>query len=186
MDVVLSILTLRFTNQGFSDAMSHVFRAPRRRLAERNDRPGDPRPRRKGPPTGTGRQGGLSGEYRYESDSPRFVASSNSPFLAPSRKHSHSFRSNTRIRPSRSPATRISTQSPLAHHWLSGKATSIEPSPSPDRAQASAAGSMPSSSGVGLMTSSLVRAFSQPRSRASGSRRCRPSARPRHPTGRCT
>jgi hypothetical protein len=113
------------------------------------------------------------------------ATSSNSPFLAPSIKHSHSFLSKTRTRPASSPATRTSTQSPLAHRLLSGKATSIEPSPSPDRSQASAARSMPSSSGVGLMTSSLVRAFSRPRSRASGSRHCRPSARPRPPTGRC-
>ena len=84
------------------------------------------------------------------------AGSSNSPFLAPSIKHSHSFLSNTRIRPARSPATRISTQSPRAHRGLSGNATSIEPSPLPDRAQASAAGSMPSSSGVGLMTASLA------------------------------
>jgi hypothetical protein len=70
-------------------------------------------------------------------------------------KHSHSFLSNTRIRPVRSPATRMSTQSPLAHWRLSGKAISIEPSSPPDRSQVSTAGSMPSSSGVGLMASSL-------------------------------
>jgi hypothetical protein len=82
------------------------------------------------------------------------MASSNSPFLAPSMKHSHSFLSKTRTRPAGSPATRISTQSPLDQCRLSGKDTSIEPGASPDRAQDSAAGSMPSSSGVGLMTSS--------------------------------
>ena len=83
------------------------------------------------------------------------AGSSNSPFLAPSTKHSHSFLSNTRTSPARSPATRISTQSPRAHSRLSGKAISIEPSSSPDRSQVSAAGSIPSCSGVGLMTSSL-------------------------------
>ena len=56
------------------------------------------------------------------------AASSNSPFLAPSRKHAHSFRSKTSTRPSGSPVTRISTQSPRDHRALSGNATSIEPS----------------------------------------------------------
>jgi hypothetical protein len=121
---------------------------------------------------------------------PAAAASSNSPFLAPSIKHSHSFLSKTSTRSAGSPATRISTQSPRFHWRLSGKAISIEPSSAPDRSQVSATWSMPSSSGVGLMTSSLVMieitVSSRPRSTASGSRRCRPVARPRPPTGHCT
>jgi hypothetical protein len=86
----------------------------------------------------------------------RSAALSNSPFLTPSRKHSHSFRSKTSTRPAGSPTTRISTQSPRDQRGLSGNAISIEPFPSPDRSQASPSGSRPSSVGVGLMASSLM------------------------------
>src|SRR5512142_3118578 len=57
---------------------------------------------------------------------------SNSPFLAPSTKHSHSWRLYTKTRPLGSPEIRMSTQrSPNA----STNATSMAPVPSPERRQ---------------------------------------------------
>jgi hypothetical protein len=149
-DTDMSLTKLRFTNQVFPEGTLRIL------VAARNGTMGAAQYRSLGPAGQSGCRGRLPGLRTYDSWRDMLAASSNSPFLAPSRKHAHSFRSNTRTRPARSPATRISTQSPLAHRRLSGKAISIEPSSSPDRSQVSAAGSMPRSSGIGLMTSSLV------------------------------
>src|SRR6266566_4388300 len=81
---------------------------------------------------------------------PLAVPLSNSPFLTPSRKHSHSYWSYSSTRPARSPATRISTQSPAAPAGSWTNAISIAPSPFPERRQVWAPISMPSSATVGL------------------------------------
>src|ERR1022692_4169552 len=75
---------------------------------------------------------------------------SNSPFLAPSRKHSHSCRSNTSTRPAGSAVTRISTHSPLTRVGSRTKATSMASPPAPERAQACASRSIPSAATVGF------------------------------------
>src|SRR6266702_7849163 len=75
------------------------------------------------------------------------AASSNSPFLAPSRKQSHSNRVNSRTRPAGSPVTRISAHCcPPAQ----AKATSITPVPCPEGCHLSVSTEIPSCSGVGL------------------------------------
>ena len=118
MDANLSLAKLRFTNQElFADRRSfsqldevHAGNAGSIRPAD-GDRANCPGP------------APLRVRRIYGIRWPVSAAPSNSPFRAPSIKHSHSFLSNTKTRAAGSPATRISTQSPRAHSRLSGKAT---------------------------------------------------------------